>query len=133
MARATARRDTSAVPPIAVTPASVIFRFISGSRIAFIVAAPICCTISGGVRPGTITPHQNDISNGTPASRDVGTFGRPGSRCGAKTASAFTVPALMCDFAEGSAPGITSMWPALSDLIAAIDEVQSYRASSSGR
>lgn len=92
------RRAISALlSPIGSAPISAMRARKSGDWITFTISAFRRATVSGGVPAGASTPNQVPMSKPfKPASSSVGTSGSAPERLPVVTASARSLPALMC-------------------------------------
>src|SRR6185437_12793106 len=91
---------------------STNFCFTVGSDSAAITSSWTFLTNSGGVLPGIYRHCPSDTSNpGNQDSETVGMSGAKGTRVADVTASARTVPPLICDITDGSVATITLTRP----------------------
>jgi hypothetical protein len=88
---------SSGVPPAAFAPCFESFSFASGVASHFAISALSFATMAAGVPAGARTPNHDYASYpGSPASAIVGTSGSAGARARDVTASARSLPALIC-------------------------------------
>src|SRR5438128_378921 len=89
--------NSSGVPPITSAPSAARRSPTSGWRIALLISAFSLVTIAAGVPAGARIPYHEPASYpGSPDSASVGTSGSNAERFFPVTASARSLPALMC-------------------------------------
>src|SRR4051812_32189335 len=87
--------------------------FTSGSASTLAVSALIRVTTAGGVPAGASKPNHDSISKpGSAASATVGTSGNMSERFGVETASARTLPLLICGCTPVTVTNSTETSPA---------------------
>ncbi len=107
------RANSAGVLPLGMAPCDSSFSLIAGVFSALAVSCWMRLTMSGGVPAGASRPNHEVASKPLrpPASSMVGTSGIAAERCRLVTASALSLPALICGIDEGRLSNITSMVP----------------------